>query len=450
MNIHTAHRIYFIGIGGIGMSALARYFKAKGCIVSGYDRTETELTQQLMQEGMHIHFQDDAALLDPHAELVIYTPAIPANHAELKYYQQNNYPLFKRSKILGMLSENKFSIAVAGSHGKTTVSSMIAWILKHSGYDCSAFLGGISSNFNSNFVAGKNEVIVAEADEFDRSFLQLTPDIAVITATDSDHLEIYGTQKAIEETFTEFANKIKPGGTLIAKHNLPILENVHARVWKYALDDASANLFSTTWNLTTQHSEVHLNNGMHYKLTYPGIHNIENSIAAASVALTLGIGKEKISDALNTFTGVHRRFEVLYNDGKTIFIDDYAHHPEEIRMFLLSVKKIYSGKKITAVFQPHLFSRTRDLKEGFAESMDIADEVIVLPIYPARELPIEGVSANLIFNLVKNTNKELLTKEELLRKIEQDTFEVLCTIGAGDIDKLVKPIAELLKQKANT
>ncbi|MBC8048067.1 MAG: UDP-N-acetylmuramate--L-alanine ligase, partial [Fimbriimonadaceae bacterium] len=332
----------------------------------------------------------------------------------------------------------------------TTVSSMIAWILKYSGYDCSAFLGGISVNFDSNFVAGDNNVIVAEADEFDRSFLQLTPDIAVITSTDSDHLEIYGSQEEIENTFTEFANKIKPGGILIAKSNLPILKSVKEKTWKYSLDDAASDLFAEYWNLTTQHSNVKLNNGIQYQLTYPGIHNIENSIAATSVCLQLDIDKEKISAALNEFKGVHRRFEMMYNDGKTIFIDDYAHHPEEIRMFLLSVKKIYTDKKVTAIFQPHLFTRTKDLKEGFAGSMDIADEIILLPIYPAREEPIEGVTSKIIFDLIKKQNKKLLTENELIEKIKTENFEVLCTIGAGDIDKLVKPISQILKQKGGT
>ncbi|MFN0275009.1 MAG: UDP-N-acetylmuramate--L-alanine ligase [Chitinophagales bacterium] len=447
MDINHIHRVYFIGIGGIGMSALARYFKQKGCEVNGYDRTQTELTVQLMQEGIHIHFEDNVALIDKDAELIVFTPAIPKTHAEYNFYINNNYTVLKRSKVLGLLSENKFTIAVGGSHGKTTVSSMIAWILKHSGYDCSAFLGGISSNFNSNFVAGNNDVLIAEADEFDRSFLQLTPDIAVITATDSDHLEIYGSQEAIEETFAEFANKIKAGGTLVAKYDLPILKKIKGKVWKYALDNSSAHLFAKSWKLTTQFSEVELNNGIRYKLSYPGIHNIENSIAAASVALLLGINKVEISAALNEFIGVKRRFEIMYNDGSTIFIDDYAHHPEEIRMFLSSVKKIYPDKKVTAVFQPHLYTRTRDLKVGFAASMDIADEIILLPIYPAREEPIEGVTTKIIFDLIKNENKKLLTKEELLSMMKEGKFEVLCTIGAGDIDKLVKPITEILKQK---
>ncbi|MBC8172463.1 MAG: UDP-N-acetylmuramate--L-alanine ligase [Chitinophagales bacterium] len=447
MDLHKVNRIYFIGIGGIGMSALARYFKHLNKIVSGYDRTQTELTDQLQAEGISIHFEDDVELADKNADFVIYTPAIPKDHKEYNFYLSNNYPLFKRSKMLGLLTENKFTIAVAGSHGKTTVSSMIAWILKHSGTDCSAFLGGISVNFNSNFVAGDNDIVVVEADEFDRSFLQLSPDITVITAVDSDHLEIYGTQQELEKTFTVFANNLKSGGTLVAKPSLSILKNVRAKVWKYALSDASADLFATSYFITINGSDVKLNNGISYHLTYPGIHNIENSVAAVSVCMQLTIPHEKITAALEEFKGIHRRFEIMFRNNKTIFIDDYAHHPEEIRMFLSSVKKIYPERKVTAIFQPHLFTRTRDLKEGFAESLDIADEVILLPIYPARELPIENVTTKIIYDLVKNTNKQLLTKEELVQLIQREDFEVLCTIGAGDIDKLVKPIAEILRSK---
>lgn len=447
MEINSAKRIYFIGIGGIGMSALARYFNYQGKTVSGYDRTQTPLTDELQAEGINIHFEDNITLLDKNADIVIYTPAIPAGHKELNFYRDNDYALYKRSRILGMLSENKFSIAIAGSHGKTTVSSMIAWILKDSGYDCTAFLGGISVNFNSNFVAGDNDVVVAEADEFDRSFLQLSPDTAVITATDSDHLEIYGSQKAIEETFTEFSNKIKSGGTLVARSNLPILANVREKIWRYALDDKSADLFAAQWKLTAAYSDVQLSNGMQYKLIYPGIHNIENSIAAASVALLLGIDVQKIEHALSSFKGVHRRFELVYQDNSVIYIDDYAHHPEEIRMFLQSVKKIYPGKKLTAIFQPHLFSRTNDLKDGFAESLDLADEIYLLPIYPARELPVEGVHAGLILERMQNKNAAVLSKEALLETIRKNDTELLCTIGAGDIDQLVKPIADILSKK---
>lgn len=440
-------RIYFIGIGGIGMSALARYFHFNNVVVTGYDRTETALTKQLQHEGIAIHFTDDIALADLNADLIIYTPAIPKDHKEYNYFLANGYPIRKRAQVLGELSASKFTIAIAGSHGKTTVSSMIAWILKHSGYDCTAFLGGISVNFNSNFVAGKNDVMVIEADEFDRSFLQLNPDIAVITAVDSDHLEIYGTQQELEKTFTEFAHQVTEKGKVVLKSSLPILKNIQREKFSYSINDTSANLFVADYKITLSGSQVTLNNGMQYKLIYPGIHNIENSVAASGVALLLGIEKNKIISALNVFNGVHRRFEIMYQNDTTVFIDDYAHHPEEIAMFLKSVRAIYTGKKITAIFQPHLFTRTRDLAEGFSESLSIADEVLLLPIYPARELPIEGVSSAMIYNKIQSPSKHLMEKENLLEFIQTQPLEIVCTIGAGDIDKLVEPIANTLKQK---
>lgn len=440
-------RIYFIGIGGIGMSALARYFHFNNVVVTGYDRTETALTKQLQQEGIAIHFTDDIALADLNADLIIYTPAIPKEHKEYNYFLANGYPIRKRAQVLGELSASKFTIAIAGSHGKTTVSSMIAWILKHSGYDCTAFLGGISANFNSNFVAGKNDVMVIEADEFDRSFLQLHPDIAVITAVDSDHLEIYGTQQELEKTFTEFAHQVTEKGKVVLKSSLPILKNIKREKYSYSINDTNADLFVADYKITLSGSQVRLNNGMQYKLIYPGIHNIENSVAASSVALLLGIEKNNIISALNVFNGVHRRFEIMYQNDAIVFIDDYAHHPEEIAMFLKSVRAIYTGKKITAIFQPHLFTRTRDLAEGFSESLSIADEVLLLPIYPARELPIEGVSSAMIYNNILSPSKHLMEKENLLEYIQTQPLEIVCTIGAGDIDKLVEPIARTLKQK---
>lgn len=440
-------RIYFIGIGGIGMSALARYFNSRGVHVSGYDRTATDLTDQLQKEGIEIHFDDNPEKIDRNAEMVIYTPAIPKSHIEFNFFKDHQYPLYKRSQVLGALSKEKFTIAVAGSHGKTTVSSMIAWILKHSGFDCTAFLGGISSNFQSNFISGDNDVMIAEADEFDRSFLQLSPNIAVITAVDSDHLEIYGTQEAIEETFTEFANQVEIGGTVIAKSSIPIIKNFREKTLKYALHDINADLHVAAFNITLSGSQVELSNGMQYLLKYPGIHNIENSVAASLAALELGIAPDRIAAALNEFKGVHRRFEMIYHDHHTVYIDDYAHHPEEIRMFLYSVKEIYKGKKVTAIFQPHLFTRTRDLADGFASSLDAADEIILMPIYPAREEPIEGVSAEIILDRIKNPDKKLMTPGELLKYIEKHSFEVICTIGAGDIDKLIEPIAEILNKK---
>jgi len=447
MQLEDIKRIYFIGIGGIGMSALARYFKYLGATVSGYDRTVTALTKQLEGEGMIIHYEDNIELLDTQADLVIYTPAIPKTHAELNYYINHHFPLYKRSEVLGMISMERFTIAVSGSHGKTTVSGMITWILKDSGYDCTAFLGGICTNFHSNFVIGENDVLVAEADEYDRSFMRLFPNITVVTAVDSDHLEIYGTQAEVEKAFIEFANKTEIGGCLIVKSNLPIIPFLREKVWRYALSDTTADLYARSYDISLTGSHVVLSNGIEFTLQYPGIHNIENAVAAVSVALQLGVATDKISAALNSFKGIYRRFEKIFSDAKHVYIDDYAHHPEEIRMFLLSVREIYKDKKITAVFQPHLFTRTRDLADGFAASLDLADEVILLPIYPAREEPIEGVTADTILTRVKNLNKQILTKEQLLEKVSKGDFDIICTIGAGDIDKLVQPIAEILKSR---
>ncbi len=447
MELSSVKNVYFVGIGGIGMSALARYFNLQGAKVSGYDRTQTALTEQLQKEGIHIHFEDDINAVDKNAELVIYTPAIPKSHKELNYFIDNQFPLFKRSEVLGMLSKDKFTIAVSGSHGKTTVSSMITWILKSSGYDCTAFLGGICTNFNSNFVHGENDVMVAEADEYDRSFMRLFPNITVVTAVDSDHLEIYGSQEEVEKAFVAFANKTEIGGELIIKYGLPIIPFLNEHITTYALQNASANVFAKHYSISLAGSEVLLNNGIQYTLKYPGIHNIENSIAAVSVALLLNIAEEKISEAMNTFKGIYRRFELVASNNHTVYIDDYAHHPEEIRMFLLSLKEIYKGKKITAIFQPHLFTRTRDLADGFAEALDIADVIMLLPIYPAREEPIEGVSSDNILSKMKNPNKSILTKDEVLMKIQDTEMEILCTIGAGDIDKLIQPIAKIINSK---
>ena len=444
MQLDKIKNVYFVGIGGIGMSALARYFNLQGAKVSGYDRTPTNLTDQLQKEGILIHFEDNIDLVDKDAELVIYTPAIPKNHKELNYIISNNYPLYKRSEVLGMLSRDKFTIAVSGSHGKTTVSGMITWILKNSGYDCTAFLGGICSNFNSNFVHGENDVMVAEADEYDRSFMRLFPNITVVTAVDSDHLEIYGTQAEVEKAFIEFANKTEIGGEIIIKAGLPIIPFLEQHVTQYALENKAADLSVSNYKITLTGSEVELSNGIRYTLKYPGIHNIENSVAAVAVALQLGITNENISESLNTFQGIYRRFELVASNNKTVYIDDYAHHSEEIKMFLLSLRAIYKDKKITAIFQPHLFTRTRDLADGFAASLDLADEIILMPIYPAREEPIEGVTSDIILSRIKNPRKRILNKEELLHHIKENEFEILCTIGAGDIDKMIKPIAEII------
>jgi UDP-N-acetylmuramate--alanine ligase len=452
-NLKDIKKIYFLGIGGIGMSALARYFKWLGADISGYDKTQTALTDELVKEGIAVTFEDDVNSIPKDADLVVYTPAIPKDHKGLNYYRDNGFDLKKRSEVLGIISSDRFTIAVAGSHGKTTVSSMIAHILKSSGFDCSAFLGGIAANYNSNFILGNNDVVVIEADEFDRSFHRLSPDMAVITAVDTDHLDIYGTKEAIDEAFIEFTNKINEEGFLVIKtgqsinDNLPVLDKAF-----YSLNDTEADVYcSKYWvvdggyvfDISYYGQEI-----KGFRLNLGGYHNIENAIAAITIAKELKITNELIKEAVASFKGIHRRFEMIYKDDKRVFIDDYAHHPEEIRVFLESVREIYPTQKITAVFQPHLFTRTRDLAEGFAQSLSIADEVILLDIYPARELPIEGVTSELIFNHITSSEKQMINKAELVDVLsKKDDIEVIVTIGAGDIDKQVAPIKELLSKQ---
>lgn len=447
-------KVFFIGIGGIGMSALARYFKANGSEVSGYDKTETTLTEELKREGIAVIFEDSLDLIPKDPALVVYTPAIPKNHLGLNYYRDNGFELRKRSEVLGLISAEKFTIAVAGSHGKTTVSSMIAHMLNHSGFGCSAFLGGIAVNYNSNFLLGKSDVVVIEADEFDRSFHRLAPDIAVVTAVDTDHLDIYGSKEAIDQAFIEFTEKISEDGFLVIKEGqsindkLPQLDKAF-----YSLKDNNADVFCSRYSIQAGGYKFDLSyygqeiNG--FEITIGGYHNIENAIAAITVAKELKITDDNIKAALATFKGIRRRFEKILESAPTIFIDDYAHHPEEIRVFLESVRELYPSKKITAIFQPHLFSRTRDLAVEFAQSLNIADEVFLLDIYPAREEPIEGVTSNLIIEKL-TTKGTLITKEALLSTIKQrQDFDVLVTIGAGDIDKLVAPIKEALLRSPN-
>ncbi len=451
-DLKNIKRLFFLGIGGIGMSALARFFKSQGAQVSGYDKTPTQLTDELQSEGIEVMFEDDINKIPKELDLVVYTPAIPKDHKGLNFYRDNGYELRKRSEVLGIISADKFTIAVAGSHGKTTVSSMIAHILTESGFGCSAFLGGIAVNYNSNFLAGQGDTVVIEADEFDRSFHRLSPDMAVITAVDTDHLDIYGSKEAIDEAFIEFANKISDEGFLVIKNGqsindrLPVLDKAF-----YSLHDTDADVYcSKYWvvdggylfNISYYGTEL-----KSFRINIGGFHNIENAIAAITIALELKITEENIRKAITSFKGIRRRFEKILDNGKVVFIDDYAHHPEEIRVFLESVREIYPKQKITAIFQPHLFSRTKDLAEGFAKSLSLVDEVILLDIYPARELPMEGVTSELIFNQLTCNEKQLIKKEELLETIQgKKDIEILVTIGAGDIDKYVTGIKEILSK----
>jgi len=448
IDLNNIKKVFFIGIGGIGMSALARYFNARAVQIIGYDKTETELTKQLVKEGMSIHYSDDINLIPENVELVIYTPAIPKDHKQFNYFLQNNFIVKKRSEILELLSANKFTIAVGGSHGKTTVSSMIAHTLKHSGYDCTAFLGGIASNYNSNFINGKNETVVIEADEFDRSFLRLKPDIAVITAVDTDHLDIYGTKENIEDAFLQFTQKVKQGGIVVANENVSIITKIKTETIAYGWLHANNKVQNVRYEKGEMIFDFQIMNPKseirNLKLPMSGSHNAENALAAATVALLLKIDAEKIKAAIATFKGIKRRFEFIIKRSDLVFIDDYAHHPEEIKRFLQSVKELYTGKRVTVIFQPHLFSRTNDLQHEFAEALSIADKVIVLDIYPARELPMPGVTSALIFDKIKTADKVLLNKSELLDYLKKHNApEVICTVGAGDIDKLIEPIKSL-------
>jgi UDP-N-acetylmuramate--alanine ligase len=449
--------IYFIGIGGIGMSALARYFHSKGAKVSGYDKTPSSLTKELEQEGMSIHYEENVDRIPKDADLVVYTPAVPGEHEELVYYRQHGYKVVKRSDVLQIVTESSFNICIAGTHGKTTITTMVAHLLRHTGYGCNAFLGGISVNYGTNFWSSERNVSVVEADEYDRSFLKLSPDIAIITAMDPDHLDIYGTAEAMEQAFIDFSGKIKEGGLLISKFGLKRVKDLKAaRQLSYSAQNNNADAYAKNLKMTdgSYEFDVRINDKRSdsyqiekVKLNVGGMHNVENAIAAITVASSLHIDDEKIKAAVANFKGVKRRFEYIIKTPGLVFIDDYAHHPEELRALINGARSLFRDKKCTVIFQPHLYTRTRDLAEGFAEVLDMADEVILLPIYPARELPIAGVNSGMILSRMKKNNKRVMVKEELIDWIRKvfDRKGVLVTAGAGDIDLLVEPIHEILK-----
>ena len=449
--------IYFIGIGGIGMSALARYFHSKGVKVSGYDKTPSSLTKELEESGITVHYEDDIDLIPKDAELVVYTPAVPKEHTELVYYRQHGYQVVKRSDVLQIVTSSSFNICIAGTHGKTTITTMTAHLLRHSGYGCNAFLGGISVNYGTNFWGSENNVCVVEADEYDRSFLKLSPDIAVITAMDPDHLDIYGTAEEMEKAFIEFSGKIREGGLLVSKFGLKRTDDLKGtRKLTYSLQNKNADVYadnikmqngSYEFDIVIKESRIEK-----VKLNIGGMHNVENTVAAIAVASSLEIDPEKIKAAVTEFRGVKRRFEYIIKSDDLVFVDDYAHHPEELRALISGAKSLFRDRKCTVIFQPHLYTRTRDLADGFAEVLDLADAVVLLPIYPAREQPIPGVSSEMILKKMKNKNKRVMAKDELMKWIERDfkekmnpgEGEMLVTAGAGDIDTLVFPITELL------
>lgn len=445
--------VYFVGIGGIGMSALARYFLSRGCRVAGYDRTPTELTRALGDMGADVVYEDDPRLAGVEPDIVVYSPAIPSQNRILSMFRQSEAPLLKRSDVLGLVCQGNQNICIAGTHGKTTVSTMTAHILRHSGFGCNAFLGGIASNYDTNFWGHERRLAVIEADEYDRSFLKLSPDIAVITAMDADHLDIYGTEEAMRDAFVEFSHRTRPDGLLIAHGRLPRMGDLRRPVSTYDLEDNGTDIHAS--------SPVPRDGAYHYDVhawdwTLPGLmlsmggrHNVENSLPAIAIAHRLGVPDEGIRAAIASFKGVRRRFEFHMRAPGRAFIDDYAHHPEELRALIEGVRDLYPGRRLTLVFQPHLFSRTRDFAEGFAQSLDMADEVLLMPIYPAREEPVPGVDAALIADGMQRAPVRTSEPGDVLRWIEAHPSEILVTAGAGDIDRLVGPIANITRRQAN-
>lgn len=448
--------IYFIGIGGIGMSALARYAHFIGKTVIGYDKTETPLTRALIDEGIRVHYEDNVETISsnihPDNTLVVRTPAVPTSLQELQYFINNNYKILKRSELLGMLTNSERCIAVAGTHGKTSVSTMITHVLQSSDIGTGAFLGGIARNFKSNLVlpSGDHHLVVTEADEYDRSFLQLTPEVAVLTSIDADHLDIYGTEDEIKASFNQFIGQIKPQGTLFVHHKIKSLVTAAVPTISYGVDDPEADYNAT--NIRNEdggvvfdliHQKYSIKN---INFTYPGDVNILNMAGAIAVAQYFNASEDGIRKACLSFQGVKRRFDVRYRDDHHLFIDDYAHHPEELNATISSVKRLYPGKKVLGVFQPHLFSRTADFADGFAESLDALDQSVILDIYPAREEPIPGVTSELILQKMKNTNSQLLQKEDVVDYIKTQKFDVLLTLGAGNIDVVADALATVFEQ----
>lgn len=447
MELNNIQRVYFVGVGGIGMSAIARYFVKRGCLVAGYDKTRTNLCVALEQEGVLISYADEVSTIPEEFKdkdvntLIVYTPAIPKDSKIIAYFNNAGFELKKRSAVLGIISKGQFCIAVAGTHGKTTTSSIIAHVLVHSGFGCTAFLGGIATNYHSNFLIGDNNVVVVEADEYDRSFLTLHPDIAVVTSMDADHLDIYGDASHLQESFRLFAGQLKPAGTLYVKNGLDLENGIaysadgDSEIRGYNIRVADARFIFDYSNGAIDLKDI--------QLMLPGKHNVENAVAAISVALKLGIDQEKIKQAIASFLGVKRRFEYQVN-AERIYIDDYAHHPEELRACFDAVRQLYPDKKLTVVFQPHLFTRTRDFADDFAEVLSTVDDLILMEIYPARELPLEGVNSQMLLDRINLTNKEIVPRELLPGRIQDKRPELLLTVGAGDIDTLIQPFKTIM------
>ena len=458
MDVNTLKSVYFIGAGGIGMSALVRYFLSIGKKVAGYDRTPSELTQKLIAEGAAIHYEENVEaipneFLNPNTTLIIYTPAIPSTHAELIYFQEHGFTIQKRSQVLGLLTQSSKGLCIAGTHGKTTTSTMTAHLLHQSSVGCNAFLGGISKNYGTNLLlSDKSEYVVIEADEFDRSFHWLTPYASVITATDADHLDIYGTKEAYLESFNHYTSLIRQGGALIVRKGIELEPRLQEGVSLYTYSREEGDFHAE--NIRIGNGEIVFDyvspfgNIKDIQLGVPVAINIENGIAAMALAQINGVNAEDIKSAMASFGGVDRRFDFKIKNDKVVFLSDYAHHPEEIKQSILSMRALYEDKKITGIFQPHLFTRTRDFYKEFAESLSLLDEVILTEIYPARELPIKGISSRLIYDHLRpGIEKTLCNKEEILEILKQKDIEVLITLGAGDIENYVQPICDILNKQ---
>ncbi|KAB1068964.1 UDP-N-acetylmuramate--L-alanine ligase [Tamlana haliotis] len=442
MNLNTIHRVYFIGIGGIGMSAISRYFEANKKLVAGYDKTQTEITNGLVDLGIAIHFEDSIEqipqpFLDPEHTLVVYTPAVPKDHAELNYFQNNGFDVVKRSAILGLITEHTFCLAVAGTHGKTTTTSILGHLLNTCHVPLTAFLGGISENYNSNLILNGTEVSVVEADEFDRSFLTLSPDFACITSMDADHLDIYGDASELKKSFVQFSERLKPGGKLFVKNGLD-LEGITYGIEDdadYSIQNIRVQNGAYVFDVKTPKDRIE-----NLEFNLPGRHNLSNALIALAMAVEYGCPYQQLAEGLASYKGVKRRFSYQIKREDFVYIDDYAHHPQEINAAHQAVREMYPGKKVLAIFQPHLFSRTRDFIDDFAESLSQFDKLILLDIYPARELPIEGVTSNWLLGKIKNENKQLVSKANLLQAIHNSDAQVVLTIGAGDIGAEVNRI----------
>lgn len=447
-----ARTYYLVGIGGIGMSAIARYLKEEGNNVFGYDRVCTALTKELEQEGVEIVYEDDSShIATLNVDEVIYTPAIPSDSAILRYVKVMGIPLFKRSEALGRITRGKKTIAVAGTHGKTTTAGLTAHILKNSRIGCSAFLGGISNNYSTNFLVNHNsDYVVVEADEYDRSFLRLSPFFSLITSIAEDHLDIYGNLDNLEQAFIQFANLTDKNGRLFLKNNLPVKIESEVPETTYSLTDVDADYYASNIRVSegAYYFDFHTPDKVYHdmKMAYPGRHNIENAVASLSMALSLGVNECEFREGLATFKGMKRRFDLRIKTDKTIYYDDYAHHPQEIEATIKSLKELYPDKRICGVFQPHLYSRTRDFAGEFAQSLELLDDIILLPIYPAREEPIEGITSDTILGKIRKSSKYYVEKDRLLPLLKTLQPELLVTLGAGDIDRFVEPITEMIRE----